>query len=221
MCQKIMNLAASANPCNAMETGKHFKNVVNTKRQMSLKRFSYYLISCFLATSMFLFTGCGKDDDPKDTPNSPNSSVSDPTGTITANIAIGAEISLSGSALSWTNPDNIWIYAGTDNYGPNHISICGVGKIAGLGNITKVPASGYTQPVEWGGSNKTLACEVGHGYVIKIELYDWSEIKRGEEYASMFVVESIVSTADKSLPKIHRLILMLLLIKQWQLSFHE
>jgi hypothetical protein len=39
--------------------------------------------------------------------------------------------------------------------------------MAGLGNITKIPTSGFTIP-KWLSDN-SVACEVGHGYVIKYE----------------------------------------------------
>jgi hypothetical protein len=69
--------------------------------------------------------------------------------------------------------------------------------MAGLGNITKIPTSGFTEPAVY---NSSAACEEGHGYVIKFELYDYDNeegkmINREEPvYARLYVVESIIST---------------------------
>ena len=157
-----------------------------------------------------MFSGCNKDDpDNEDNGNgNENTTIADPVGTITANIAIGAEIKLrmdnTDCTVSWTKPDNIWIRGDVywyDNHYPYgkyvyFISICSVGKINGLGAITKIQTSGYTNPTE--GSNGTLSCDVGYGYIIKIEKKDeYDGIMQPTQqttYARMYVVESIVST---------------------------
>jgi hypothetical protein len=54
-----------------------------------------------------------------------------------------------------------------------------------LGNITKIPTSGFTVPSY---VDRSVACEEGHGYIVKIE----SETV--VEYFRLYVVESIVST---------------------------
>jgi len=40
-----------------------------------------------------------------------------------------------------------------------YISICSVGQVKGLGNITKIPTSGYTDPTTYEGNN-ALSCDV-------------------------------------------------------------
>jgi len=164
---------------------------------------------CLAGVTMFL--GCDKKDDPdvEDNRNgNGNTTIADPVGTITANIAIGAEIQLqidkSVCVVSWTKPDNVWIrgnYYYYDNhypYGIYHyfISICSVGKINGLGAITKIQTSGYTNPTT--DSNGTLSCDAGYGYIIKIEKKDSYDgvMQQTQQttYARMYVVESIVST---------------------------
>ena len=60
-----------------------------------------------------------------------------------------------------------------------------MGSMKGLGNITQIPNSGFTVPYY---ENISVACEAGHGYVIKFENTDF------ELYVRLYVVESIVST---------------------------
>jgi hypothetical protein len=158
-----------------------------------MKKFNFFLISCLLATCMCLVFGCGKDD-----PADPDNKVPDPPGTITVNIsdvskleteaeleALAITIKSSNStigAIAWYPPDNL-LLAGNDYV----VSICNLGAMSGLGNITKIPTSGFTTPSEFDLSG---ACEAGHGYVVKFEKEDGSN----PTYVRLYVVESIVST---------------------------
>jgi hypothetical protein len=146
-------------------------------------------LSTFLLIVGFLFAAsCSKkDDDTLNTDKNKTEKVPDPEGTITVNISESTEkstgISIYGSNyyVGWTKPDNFYL----SNYG-NLVSICNVGNITGLGNITKIPVSGFTIPTP---SSTNIACETGHGYVIKFESN--SEIA----YIRLYVVEKIVSTS--------------------------
>jgi hypothetical protein len=160
-----------------------------------MKRFNFFLVSCFLATSMCLMVGCDDNDDPND----PNNAVPDPPGTITANIsdiskiesetmmeAVAIMIKSSNNtigAIAWYPPDN-FLLAG--NY--YDVSICNLGVMSGLGNITKIPTSGFTIPSR---QNASVACEAGHGYVVKMAKEDGSD----SVYLRLYVVEPIVNTA--------------------------
>ena len=98
-------------------------------------------------------------------------------------------------SVSWTPPSNIqvkreakgcypeWCY--TDEpwmgFGTFDIdAICSVGKVAGLGNITKIPDSGYASKV---------SCSAGFGYVICYD--DGSDDANSKTYARMYIVEEI------------------------------
>jgi hypothetical protein len=144
--------------------------------------------------------GCSKDD-----PSDPDNLVADPQGTITANISDGSssqiEIIEGGSMLAvirWTSPDNFYLdgylggsYGYYDDEIQRHryyqVSICNLGAMSGLGNITKIPTSGFTIPSS---GNSSVACESGHGYVVKVEKHDGSNLI----YVRLYVVEPIVST---------------------------
>jgi hypothetical protein len=156
-----------------------------------MKKFNFFLFSCFLATCMCLAVGCSKDDDPND----PDNSVPDPAGTVTVNIAENAGIDIQGysySVIRWHSPDNFYLAGGYYyegyNYQEYNVSICNLGAMSGLGNITKIPTSGFTVPK---GNDRSVACETGHGYVIKFENGDGSN----PTYVRLYVVESIVSTS--------------------------
>jgi hypothetical protein len=106
--------------------------------------------------------------------------VPDPPGTITANISENTRIDVYSSYIRWCTPDNFDL----EGY---YISICNLGAMSGLGNITKIPTSGFTAPRS---RNTSVACEEGHGYVIKLEYSSGSN----PIYVRLYVVESIVST---------------------------
>lgn len=152
---------------------------------------------CFLATSMFLATGC----DYENSTNNPDQPVPDPEGTITVNIAddfyngiiIFDHNGNDACRIFWTTPDNFVVTSSYYSYySYSSVSICNLGAMHGLGNITSIPSSGYTVPSS---RVSSVACESGHGYVVKLEPSpdspnpDWEPI-----YTRLYVIEPIVST---------------------------
>ncbi|MDR0737598.1 MAG: hypothetical protein LBF39_00835, partial [Prevotellaceae bacterium] len=142
---------------------------------------SVLAIAAFAAATV----SCSKDDDPND----PNHVVPDPEGTITANISsdtriIIRDVNYDAGYIGWISPDNLYLYLYNSNR--YQISICDLGEMKGLGNITSIPSTGYTIAAS---SNKSVACESGHGYVVKFE--DGALI-----YARLYVVEPIVRDGD-------------------------
>ncbi len=139
-----------------------------------------------VVTMIMMTTACKKDDDA----NNPNTSVPDPAGTITSNISENTYINFYETEqhyigrLLWAKPDNFYLEGGNNFY----ISICNMGRMNGLGNITHIPTSGFSAPTY--NSSKEIACEAGHGYVIKIEKPTFAKTY----YARLYVVEPIVST---------------------------
>jgi hypothetical protein len=145
---------------------------------------------------------CSKDDDPNN-PNVPDNSVPDPPGTITANIAENASIEIRSGGygmgyIRWDTPDNFYLdYYSYSYYSYYYVSICNLGAMKGLGNITSIPSTGFTLPAY---RDYSVACEVGHGYVVKFELQqkyvdnpaydDYPEVV----YVRLYVVESIINT---------------------------
>ena len=84
---------------------------------------------------------------------------------------------------SWLLPCSLRSHRYWVTYYPHQVSICNLEKMSGLGNITKIPSSGFSAPAK---TNSAIACEVGYGYVIK-----FSDI----HYVRIYVAESIVSTS--------------------------
>jgi hypothetical protein len=145
---------------------------------------SMLLIAAFAAVAV----SCSKDDDP----DNPSNAVPDPMGTITANITDNEVTRInivvnntSYGHIRWYSPDNFYLYGGY-YYDGSSISICNLGAMQGLGNITAIPSSGFTVPTS---ENRTVACEAGHGYVVKFE-----GKTMGTVYVRLYVVEPIVST---------------------------
>jgi len=165
-------------------------------------------LSAFLLIVSLLFSvGCSKNDDDSssdknknDVPNNnqdKTENVPDPPGTITSNIAVGSGIRLQVSdgevcmgsnicIVSWAKPDNISTETNCTGY---LASICSVGHVKGLGSITNIPTLGYTAPANR--VSQELSCEVGYGYVVKIECSCYLP----PAYARMYVVEKIISTS--------------------------
>jgi len=153
-----------------------------------MKKISLFLIQAFIALSLALAVGCSKNDpsvDPEKPPvTNPNTPISDPAGTVTANISTTTNINVQNvGTISWTGPDNFNLscYGGY-----SLVSICDLGAMAGLGNITANPQTGYSAPQN---SNTTVACETGHGYVIKFE-----GSYAVTQYVHLYVVEPIINT---------------------------
>lgn len=71
---------------------------------------------------------------------------------------------------------------------PGRLSICNLGIMHGLGNITSIPATGFTIPMI---INSEVSCEVGHGYVIK---YGYPDDATKTFYIRLYVVESRFGT---------------------------
>jgi len=147
------------------------------------------IVICLASVTMF--SGCDKDE-----PNienngngndNGNTTIADPVGTITANISENTNVTIDYRRVGWTKPDNFELYFG--NYYGAVVSICNLGKMNGLGNITSIPQTGYTTPIYL---NREVACEVGHGYVVKFESQYSSPTL---SYMRLYVVESIVSTS--------------------------
>jgi hypothetical protein len=178
-----------ANLCGAMETGDHSKNVATPKSLMSRGNF-FYQMFVVLCMSLFIFMSCGKDDANPDTSDdtppvvNPDTPVSDPEGTVTANISVNTRIDIkNGKSIGWISPDNFWLYNGN-----GLVSICDMGQMKGLGNIQSIPQTGYNNPQD---DNKTVACESEHGYVVKFEGGDLPT----PQYVGLYVVEPIVNTS--------------------------
>jgi hypothetical protein len=155
---------------------------------------SMLMIAAFAAVAV----SCSKDEDPSD-PNDPNSVVPDPEGTITANISpdtriIVRDVDYNSNVgnIGWTRPDNFDLYS---DFGDVYVSICDLGEMKGLGNITSIPSTGYTTPTYAHRGDESVACEAGHGYVVKFEIFSNNpNLNREPIYTRLYVVEPIVST---------------------------
>jgi hypothetical protein len=154
-----------------------------------MKKFSLNWAKALMTVLMLGMIACGKD---KDDPTDPDNSVPDPEGTITVNLSSGIGIEVKDGEhwygyIKWTGPDNFYL-DGYINAGGIKFSICDLGVMRGLGNITAIPSTGFTVPAE---QNTSVACETGHGYVVKAEN---NMTGNNITYIRLYVIESIVST---------------------------
>ena len=140
-----------------------------------------------LVLGLVFATGCGKDEDSSDKNGNGNNSsgqtVPDPEGTVLVTIANnGKNLYFDGG-----NPvQGGYISIGSDNlymsYANNFHSdeyIASVGKVKGLGEIIKIPTSGFV---------RVVSVEPSYGYVIQIG-------KNSNTYARLYVVEWVKSTS--------------------------
>lgn len=141
-----------------------------------MKKLFYFIIPAVL-----LICGCGK-----------MGSVSDPKGTIEANIRNdpgGVRIELEDYEIALMMDQS-------NNFIPTHLvratgfypdfKIASVGKVSGLGAITKIPESGWSD---------AAAVKPGYGYVLKTGGTDGGRPIR-VEYARVYVKEWMTTTGD-------------------------
>jgi hypothetical protein len=181
---------------SAMETGDHSKNGASPKSLTS--RGKFYFVYLLLAATM-IFAGCDKDNqDNPDNSDPEETIVPDPEGTITANISKSSSIDVSTAntyfgVIRWDSPDNFYLTVNMSPFtGTFRYSICNLGAMKGLGNITSIPSTGgFTTPSHL---NDEVACETGHGYVMKFDRGN-DVVTEKIVYVRLYVVESIVSTS--------------------------
>lgn len=114
---------------------------------------SMWLIAMLVVSTAFV--ACSKDDggDPDD----PGSKVPDPEGTMVLNMR---NENNGGTYLRMENWPEIWINH-SDNFESyaDRIEFVSLGKMKGLGNITKLPETGW---------QSSVAVKPEYGYVAKI-----------------------------------------------------
>lgn len=124
----------------------------------------------FMAAALML-SGCSKDNEPGTEPTDPNkpdtvdpnAPVNDPTGTVVMRMRNDKETKLGNMIIS---SDNNFSCEGKNNM------IASLGPVSGLGNITDIPLTGWSDNV---------AVEIGNGYVY----YD------GKDYYRIYAVQWI------------------------------
>jgi hypothetical protein len=80
--------------------------------------------------------------------------------------------------MSWKKPNNFYLQISKIHKGA--ISICDLGKVKGINEITRIPVSGFVTPASF---NSSVECKAGHGYIVKIEIDSLME----PVYSSLFV----------------------------------
>ena len=157
-------------------------------------KFSKGFIFLFFAVCLTSFVGCDDSDGGGDDGRERETTkVPDPVGTITANIAENVGFLVYDDAhIQWCKPDNFHLLSVWQNPMGGHwwqlLSVYDAGKVNGLGNITQIPLSGFSFPI---GDNKGVACETGHGYIIKMQHFNNGDVV----YIRLYVVEKIISTS--------------------------
>ena len=143
-----------------------------------MKKFLKFFSVLILGLSIGMVS-CGKDNepekgDPDDGPTviDPNKPVADPENTVTVNLLVGE-----------TNSGATWLGEGISVYVDAAYNLCcyygqliEIGKVAGLGNIVKIPENGWKDKA---------AVIVGNGYVLK---------SGNTRFARLFVESEMIST---------------------------
>lgn len=144
-----------------------------------MKKKNLILTKMFLVAMLFLAIGCNNDD-----PNNPSNQVPDPEGTKTKFLRVPYWQTIQGrnfhifSYILWIDGnEDTYTTIGTDLYNfrcSDNTTIADAGYVYGLGNITKIPISGFS---------KSSAINYHHGYVVRIE------INKKYTYGRLFVVD--------------------------------
>ncbi len=147
-----------------------------------MKLITKFLMTCLLATA----TSCTIDSNGL----LENTDVlTEPWGTATANI-IHASYSIVVTtnegyygSIGWIDPGNFYFFSNNSNV---NVSICDVGRIRGVVDITEIPTKGFTEPK----NNKAILIDgkVGHGYVLKFTCDGASDV-----YVRMYVVRPTIN----------------------------
>jgi hypothetical protein len=126
-----------------------------------MKKFNFFFVSCLLATSMFFMAGCETDN-------------SDPSGAVQVTMRNGNNgrtiVSPDGASGSFFIGNNNNFYSWT-----GRVEFATVGKVNGLGNVTRIPTSGWANQV---------AVVPGQGYVVAFRNWNTEEVT----YLRMYVL---------------------------------
>lgn len=138
-----------------------------------METFKKLMLCILLTTGAILAPSCSKNDEPDD-PNKPenvdpNKPVADPVGTVTMRMRNDNETKLGSMILS---PEN--------NFSCKAGMIASIGPVSGLGNITDIPLTGWSDNV---------AVTIGNGYVY----YDGNQYYR--IYATQWLIEAGTANA--------------------------
>lgn len=134
---------------------------------MKMYRFMWLMAMLVVSAA---FVACSKDGDGD--PDDPGSKVPDPEGTMVLNMR---NENNGGTYLRIENWPEIWINH-SDNFESyaDRIEFVSLGKMKGLGNVTKIPETGW---------QSSVAVKPAYGYVAK-----W-----GNRYCRLYVVQELLA----------------------------
>ena len=165
--------------------------------QMIQNRILHTVFTLFLGLSV-LFVACDKmADDPEDTIEN----------SISNNQAITFHTDERRFTLQWEQPENFAFRplssAITNDEGESvsvpyvQISLCDAGRVKGLGDITAIPTTGFSNPYSDPSQfNTSFGYTVGHGYIFKVETLSRTinPTPTGEVYyVRLYVQKTVVS----------------------------
>ena len=138
-----------------------------------MKKFDLFFVKTLMVLSLVFVVGCSKDND-SGGKNDGSTTVPDPEGTITVSMSnngvknVYVPIERGEGVTFHTHNNHEWMAIDISN---NLIVQSGVvanlGKVNGLGSITKIPASGYAS---------RTSVEINSGYVIRLECGDYVRV---------------------------------------------
>lgn len=129
-----------------------------------------------LLTMCFTFTACGSDDS-SDDPNDPTASVPDPEGTIEMKVRNGNNGKTVIEDFVFINDANNFIGNNTSTA----TKIVSLGAMKGLGNVTRIPGTGWA---------KEVGVKKGYGYVA----YDGA---KSHQFYRIYVTKSTTNVSNE------------------------
>ena len=131
-----------------------------------MKTVFYFLVKTALILSVALSIGCSKDD-----PSNPNSSVADPEGTI----SLSVNNESNGDTWVPFNDYDSFSIDNANNFDGIGWLFASVGAVKGLGNVTKIPDSGWATKSAVTPGNGYVAAYPNGNYITFARIYveDW------------------------------------------------
>ena len=116
-----------------------------------------------IATLGVSLVSCNDDEPTREEGVSPSKPVTDPLGTVSLSMHNSSNGSTSLDCISIGDDNNFY---SNDNY-YTELSFADIGEVAGLGNVTTIPMTGWASKVQ---------VKPGHGYVVSYRTYsiDWN-----------------------------------------------
>jgi len=140
-----------------------------------MKKCNLFLVKTLMVLSLVFVAGCSKDDDvaPPDPEGTITVTMSNSGSGFVAGVSVGPALGFGDLRMMGNN--NFCGDWASWHHTEGLSTIANVGKVLGLGSITRIPNGGFIS---------TVAIEKGHGYVVQVN---------DGTYARLYVVDWVVN----------------------------